>query len=87
MLALLGRIAALSVIICGVLYTSSVAYYGGYLQVFSLDTDILHRNVDQILYHGFIFLYPRMMNIALSLCVFRSIATPDSGIIRSLIPV
>ncbi|EGR3237268.1 hypothetical protein DC909_11115 [Vibrio parahaemolyticus] len=73
MLSVLARIAAISVIICGVLYTSSVAYYGGYLHVFSLDTDILHRNVDQVLYHGFIFLYPRMMNIATALFIIACV--------------
>ncbi|EMR9628540.1 hypothetical protein WKN16_004589 [Vibrio parahaemolyticus] len=73
MLAFLTRIAAISVLVSGVFYTSSVAYYGGYLQVFSLDTYILHRNVDQVLYHGFIFLYPQMMKVALTLFVISCI--------------
>ncbi|EMN7239592.1 hypothetical protein WB855_004577 [Vibrio parahaemolyticus] len=41
--------------------------------IFSLDTDILHRNVDQVLYHGFIFLYPRMMNIATALFIIACV--------------
>ncbi|MFH4576520.1 hypothetical protein WMQ62_23175 [Vibrio diabolicus] len=73
MLSVLARIAAISVIICGVLYTSSVAYYGGYLHVFSLDADILHRNVDQVLYYGFIFLYPRLINIATALFIIACV--------------
>lgn len=65
MLNFFARIAALSVIICGVFYTSSVAYYGGYLQIFGVDSDILHRNVDQILYHGFLFIYPKVFTVAI----------------------
>lgn len=36
------------------LYCASTAYYGGYLAVLKLDVDVLDRNLQQTLYHGFI---------------------------------
>jgi hypothetical protein len=36
------------------LYSTSTAYYGSYLRSLQLDTDILDRNFQEILYHGFV---------------------------------
>ncbi|WP_434999750.1 hypothetical protein ACRZ5S_18110 [Vibrio scophthalmi] len=71
MIGFLGKLATASVLFTGLLYTSSVAYYRGYLLAFPVQAEILHRNVDQILYHGWSFLYPYLLGAA-SLCAVVS---------------
>lgn len=63
------------------LYCVSTAQNGGYLSVLLLDTDILDRNLDQILYNGFIIsFYPVTMGIFIYLCwrfVFSHMILPE----------
>ena len=39
------------------LYCVGTAYYGGYLSVLRLDTDVLDRNFNQTLYQGFLIIF------------------------------
>lgn len=64
---ILTSLAAISIIISSMLYTNSVAYYGGYLNYFKLDSDILYRNADQVIYHGFLLTLPQLKNLLLIL--------------------
>ncbi|MBY8233158.1 hypothetical protein KW535_17660 [Vibrio fluvialis] len=72
MTKLLTSLATISILISAMLYTNSVAYYGGYFSAFNLDSDILFRNTDQVIYHGFLLTLPNTLTFLMILVIFTA---------------
>ncbi|EKO3380827.1 hypothetical protein [Vibrio fluvialis] len=72
MTKLLTSLATISILISAMLYTNSVAYYGGYFSAFNLDSDILFRNTDQVIYHGFLLTLPKSLSFLMILVIFTA---------------
>ena len=53
------------------LYCVSAAYYGGYLGIFRLDSDVLDRNFHQTLYNGFVISFPLAFGLAFAYLGYR----------------
>ena len=55
------------------LYAASSSYYGGYLRALHLDSDMLDRNFQQILYNGFLLLFAPAFYISFLYAAYRFI--------------
>ncbi|EOX4464589.1 hypothetical protein ACJ5M5_004514 [Vibrio alginolyticus] len=56
-----------------VLYCTSTAYYHGYLSFMELDSDLLDRNLHQVLYHGLLISLTPVLRFLLALTVITSV--------------
>jgi hypothetical protein len=57
--------------VTGLLYSFSSAYFGGYLGTLGLDADVLDRNLHQVLYHGFVISFIKILTILFFYAMWR----------------